>query len=168
MQINLHIAICKPYFCRSFIQSWCVTFFASKKVNFFSIGVNLFSKRVKSLRFLRFYLNNRVNLFRVNQGLVMSCIPVQHGVSLILPQETSPSCASKNCLHLSRVPVQFSFSSCSVLVQYLVPRYCRSSVGVLSEQYYHTAIIRLSIGYPTEFIAVWYGVYWCVARQCFL
>ena len=40
----------------------------------------------------------------------MSCIPVQHGVSLILPQETSPSCASKNCLHLSCVPVQFSFN----------------------------------------------------------
>ena len=60
----------------------------------------------------------------------MAKFPVQHGVSLILPQETSPSCASKNCLHLSCVPVQFSFSSCSISRSAILPMFGRSIVRV--------------------------------------
>ena len=136
MQINLQIAIL------------CVIFVSSHKVNHFRIGGNLFSKGVIVFMFSQCLhlscvpVQHGVSLILPQETspscaskncLHLSRIPVQHGVSLILPQETSPSCASKNCLHLSRIPVQFSFSSCSVLVQYLVPRYCRSSVGVLSE-----------------------------------
>ncbi len=39
-------------------------FAALKKVNLRGIGVNFFSKQVKSLRFLRFYLSYQVNLFQ--------------------------------------------------------------------------------------------------------
>ena len=182
MQINLHIAISKPYFCITVTQSWCMTFSTSKKVNLLSLGVNFFSKQVKSLRFLRFYLNNRVNLFRVNQGLVMSCIPVQHGVSLILPQETSPSCANKNCLHLSCVPVQFSFnitlrlycqfglrqianasiySPCTKF-QFLFSSCSISRSAILPVFGRSIVRVELSYGYPTVIYRLSYGVYCCL------